>query len=111
MIFQDEAIQSYWTGRAFVFWKNFYNYQGIIPFNTQKESIVTLKLHLRDIGFENVEISAAYDASTRMAVKAIQAKHGIPVDGYVGPLTQIALYNEKSSLPIPRLAAPMETLH
>jgi general secretion pathway protein A len=110
LVFEDEAIESYWTGRAYVFWKNFYNYQGIIPFDTQKESIVTLKLHLRDIGFDNVEINGVYDASTRMAVEAIQTKHGIPVDGYVGPLTKIALYNEKLSLPIPRLTAPMETL-
>jgi general secretion pathway protein A len=111
LVFDDDAIRPYWTGRAYVFWKNFYNYQGIIPFNTQNESILTLKLHLRDIGFENVEINGAYDASTRKAVEAIQAKHGIPVDGYVGPLTKIVLYNEKSSLPIPRLNKKTEMIH
>jgi general secretion pathway protein A len=111
MVFDDDAIRQYWTGRAYVFWKNFYNYQGILPFNTQNESIVTLKLHLRDIGFENVEINGAYDASTRKAVEAIQTKHGIPVDGYVGPLTKIALYNEKPSLPIPRLNKQTEMIH
>jgi general secretion pathway protein A len=111
MIFDDEAIRLYWTGRAYVFWKNFYNYQGIIPASTQNDSIITLKLHLRDIGYENIEINGVYDASTRKAVEATQAKHGLPVDGYVGPLTKIALYNEKASLPIPHLVAPMETLH
>ncbi len=103
LVVDDETIRSHWSGRAFVFWKNFYNYQGIIPLNSQKESIITLKLHLRDIGYDNVEINGIYDVSTRRAVEALQAKHNIPVDGYVGPLTQIALYNEKQSLPIPHL--------
>jgi general secretion pathway protein A len=103
LAFNDDEIQKYWTGRAYVFWKNFYNYQGIIPINAQGDSIITLKLHLRDIGIADVEINATYDEPTREAIKTIQARHGIPVDGYVGPLTKIALYNEKPSLPIPRL--------
>jgi general secretion pathway protein A len=100
----DDDIDKYWTGRAFVFWKNFYNYQGIIPLNTQGMSVVTLKFHLRDIGFTDVEINSAYDSATRSAIKTLQASHGIAVDGYVGPLTKIVLYNETPSLPIPRLA-------
>jgi len=92
-----------WTGIGFVFWKNFYNYQGIIPLNAPGESVITLKLHLRDIGYKHIEISGKYDLATRMAIKAIQARHDIPIDGYVGPLTKIVLYNEKRSLPIPHL--------
>jgi peptidoglycan hydrolase-like protein with peptidoglycan-binding domain len=55
------------------------------------------------MGFSHIEISGIYDPATRWAVQAIQARHGIPVDGVVGPLTKIVLYNEKSSLPIPHL--------
>jgi general secretion pathway protein A len=96
-----------WSGSGFVFWKNFYNYQGTIPVDAPGESIITLKLHLRDIGYQHIQISGTYDLATRMAIKAIQARHGIPIDGYVGPLTKIVLYNEKQSLAIPHLWAQM----
>ena len=100
-------IMENWSGRGFVFWKNYYNYQGTIPLDAPGESIITLKLHLRDIGYQHIEISGTYDLATEMAIKAIQARYGIPIDGYVGPLTKIVLYNEKQSLAIPHLWAQM----
>jgi len=98
-----EWIMENWGGEGFVFWKNFYNYQGTIPLDAPGESVITLKLHLRDIGYQHIGISGTYDLATRMAINAIQARHGIPIDGYVGPLTKIVLYNEKSSIEIPHL--------
>ena len=98
-----DQVVKYWSGDAVVFWKNFYHYRGTIPIDAPGESVITLKLHLRDMGFSHIEISGTYDPATRWAVQAIQARHGIPVDGVVGPLTKIVLYNEKSSLPIPHL--------
>lgn len=103
-----DDIVKYWTGTGFVFWKNFYNYQRITPRNSPKESIIALKMHLRDIGFKNIEINTNYDLFTQLAIKAIQAKHGIPVDGIVGPLTKIVLYNEKKLFAIPHLWQTMK---
>jgi general secretion pathway protein A len=101
-VLHDDIIK-YWTGTGFIFWKNFYNYQRIIGRNSPKESIITLKMHLRDIGYKNIEINTNYDLFTQLVIKAIQAKHGIPVDGSVGPLTKIVLYNEKKLFAIPHL--------
>lgn len=103
-----DDIVKYWSGTGFVFWKNFYNYQRITPRNSPKESIITLKMHLRDIGFKNIAINTNYDLFTQLAIKAIQAKHGIPVDGIVGPLTKIVLYNEKELFAIPHLWQTMK---
>jgi general secretion pathway protein A len=50
-----------------------------------------------------VAIDEKYDEFTQNAVESIQAKYGIPVDGYVGPLTKIILYREKNSFQMPRL--------
>jgi general secretion pathway protein A len=97
-----------WTGEAFVLWKNFLNLQGMIPNNTTRESIVNLKMLLNDIGFKNIEITPYYDAAVRDAVKVVQKRHGIWVDGIVGPVTKIALYNEKPSLSIPHIT-PVKT--
>jgi len=103
-----DDIVKYWTGTGFVFWKNFYHYHRIIPWNSPKESIIALKMHLRDIGYKNIEINTNYDLFTQLAIRAIQAKHGIPVDGSVGPLTKIVLYNEKGLFEIPHLWQTME---
>lgn len=102
-----DDINENWSGMAYVFWKNFYNYRGTIPQTAPGESVITLKLHLRDIGYSHIDISGSYDPETQAAIKEIQEKHHIPVDGYVGPLTKIALYNEKQSLLIPHLWDPM----
>ncbi|MFO7837941.1 MAG: AAA family ATPase [Desulfosalsimonadaceae bacterium] len=96
-------VEKYWSGVAYVMWKNFYNYQGTVPLDSPGDSIITLKMHLRDLGFSELAINAAYNSRTRNAVRAIQARHRLKVDGYVGPLTKIVLYNETPSLEIPRL--------
>lgn len=103
IVLEAGVLNFYWSGAAYIPWKNFLAYRGTIPIDSTKESIITLKMHLLDIGFDGIEISPSYDGKTRQAVKMIQTKYGIPVDGLVGPLTKIALYNEKKSLNIPHI--------
>ena len=98
-----EELEFYWSGVAYLPWKNFHSIWGTIPVQTYKDSIITLKLLLQDLGFENVTIDDQYDNYTKEAVEAIQAKYGIPVDGTVGPLTKIVLYKEKDSSEMPHL--------
>jgi len=98
-----DEIKSYWSGAAYILWKNFLNYTGIIPTNAPRDSIVTLKMLMQDIGFSEIEISPVYDKPTMDAVRVIQERHGLRVDGIVGPLTKIVLYNEKKSLKIPHI--------
>ncbi|MFH1351096.1 MAG: AAA family ATPase [Pseudomonadota bacterium] len=96
-------LRSYWSGVAYIVWKNFLNYTGIIPFNAPSDSLITLKMLIQDIGFSDIEVSPQYDEKTREAVKLIQERNGITVDGIVGPLTKIILYNEKKSLKKPHI--------
>jgi len=98
-----DELTEYWAGVAHVVWKNFFNYAGTIPLNAPNDSILTLKIHLREIGFDTIDISSEYDETTLLTVMAIQKRHGLPVDGIVGPLTKIALYNEMETLSIPRI--------
>ena len=101
-----EELEFYWSGVAYVPWKNFHSIWGTIPTQSYKDSVITLKLLLQEIGFDNVVIDENYDAFTQNAVESIQAKYGIPVDGYVGPLTKIILYREKDSFEMPQLSKP-----
>jgi general secretion pathway protein A len=96
-------IEFYWTGVAYIPWKNFLSILGTIPTHSYKDSVITLKLLLQDIGFTNFEINADYDDATQAAIENIQAKYGVPVDGFVGPLTKIILYREKKSFEMPQV--------
>ena len=92
-----------WSGIAYLPWKNFLSIWGTIPSRSSKDSIITLKLLLHELGFANVRLNDEYDSWTRNAIEKVQAKYGIPVDGLVGPLTKIILYREKNTFAMPSL--------
>ena len=98
-----EELEFYWSGVAYLPWKNFHSIWGTIPAQSSKDSVITLKLLLQDLGFEDVAVDDQYDGQARHAVETLQAKYGIPVDGFVGPLTKIILYREKDSFEMPQL--------
>ncbi len=98
------SLAGRWNGVAHILWKNYFNYTGVIPISSPGEVILSLKVHLKAKGFPIEAMTAAYDTTTRLAVETIQARNGLNVDGMVGPMTKIALYNEDPSLNGPRLA-------
>jgi general secretion pathway protein A len=98
-----EVLVPYWSGVAYVPWKNFLSLSGSIPLESPEDSIITLKMLMRDIGFCDIDMNPVYDELTRKAITGIQEKSGITVDGVVGPLTKIILYNKMVSLKIPHI--------
>jgi len=103
MAVEPDDLESCWSGVAYIPWKNFFSLTGTIPLDAPGDTIITLKMLLRDIGYNEIEISPVYDEDTQQAIKNIQKKHGIGVDGIVGSSTKIVLYNEKKSLEIPHI--------
>jgi len=108
----DRAIESdageldqMWNGVAYLPWKNFLSLSGTIPGNAPADSVLALKMLLRDLGHTGIPLSKEYDAATQKTVEQIQAKYGVPVDGVVGNLTKIILYREGRSFDIPRLVS------
>lgn len=97
------AVAARWSGVAYVPWKNFLGCRGTIPLGASKNSIRVLKHLLKNIGYEKISPGAVYDAGARVAVKAFQEKYGLPVDGLVGSLTKILLYNEQGTFDIPHI--------
>ncbi|MBW2711789.1 MAG: AAA family ATPase [Deltaproteobacteria bacterium] len=98
-----DDIMEYWTGDAYIPWKNFFSINAEIPGDPPDESLITLKLMLRDIGYKEIDATPMYDTATRTAVRDVQLRNGLPVDGIVGSMTKIALYNENEGLGIPHL--------
>jgi len=99
-----DQLSSYWSRVAYVAWRDFLNLPATLSVQNSGDSVLTLKILMYDLGYKDMDITPSYDEETAKAIKAVQRKHGIPVDGVVGPLTKIALYNEKAALNIPRLA-------
>jgi len=83
---------SIWSG-AYIPWKNFLELAGTIPWGASAETILTLKMVLRKMGFTKVPLTVTYDDITKGAVETIQGQSGIQVDGVVGPETKIVIYN------------------
>ena len=98
-----DQLPKLWAGVAFVPWKNYFGYRGTTPISGPPESTLILKKLLRRIGYAGLDDTVAYDKKTKAAVKEIQASHGLPADGFVGPLTKIILYGKQPDLSIPNI--------
>lgn len=92
-----------WSKLAFIPWKNFLNCKGKIPLTVSEDSVIILKALLIDAGYRELDTDSVYDRKTRKAVMEFQEKKGIKIDGVVGPITKIMLYNEKNTLKIPHI--------
>ncbi len=100
---REDQIDIYWTGTSYTPWKNFSGCRGTIPLNAPDEAVIILKILMRSIGYNDIEINQDYDESTEIAVRELQERNGINVDGFVGSLTKIVLYNETVTSGIPHL--------
>jgi general secretion pathway protein A len=98
-----DALASQFKGTVYVVWKNHLGFEGTIPFSHPKGSVIMLKMLLRDMGYDHVELTPEYDKRTQAIIKGLQQRNGIDADGFVGPLTKMVLYNEKGDFPGPRL--------
>ncbi len=97
-------LTRFWDGELFVIWKDFLNFSDIIPLNASANAILSLKMHLKEIGYDNITMNGTYDDAALGVIKDVQKENGLTVDGVVGPLTKIVLYNQKGDLSIPHIA-------
>jgi general secretion pathway protein A len=98
-----EEVERLWTGFVYIPWINFLGYKGVTPISGSGEDVLKLKRILEKIGYQQLPPGSDYDAQTKSIIKKIQYKYSIPVDGLVGPLTKMVLYNEMTELGIPHI--------
>jgi general secretion pathway protein A len=98
-----DEVDRLWTGLAYVPWTNFFEYEGVTPISGGEQGVMSLKQLLEKIGHQDLPPGPVYDPETASLIREIQARYGIPVDGLVGPLTKMALYNELPGLDIPHI--------
>jgi hypothetical protein len=100
---RDEFLQ-YWSGEAYISWKNYNELKGIITERSNGNDIKSLKKLLRQLGYDHILLTESYDKETIKIIQDIQEKYSLHVDGLVGPFTKIALYNESREFIKPSLA-------
>ncbi len=103
-------IETLWPGMVHIPWVNFYDYNAMTPISGSEEDVLKLKQLLEAIGYKDLEPGIVYDTKTEAAVKELQRRYAIPMDGLVGPLTKIALYNEQPGLYIPHIRSGKTTI-
>lgn len=96
-------LRAGFCGKAFVFWKNFWNLQGTISASAPPQTVLLLKIYLKELGFPEIDPAPVYDAQTRSIISRLQARHGLSDDGLVGSQTKIVLYSDNKSLELPFL--------
>jgi hypothetical protein len=103
IVVDSREIETLWLGLVYIPWVNFDDYDGILPINGSGDDVLKLKQLLETIGYEDLEPGIVYDKKTEAAIRDVQRRYAIPMDGLVGPLTKIALYNEQPGLNIPHV--------
>ena len=94
-------LTAHWSGQAFVPWKDHATLPPLLGPGTSGPSVRWLQEALASLGFFEGESNGEFGAPTQEAVRAFQSGESLPVDGWVGPLTMIRLYER-----LPGYAAP-----
>ncbi len=99
----NKELQACWRGVAYLPWKDFFRFSDNISTDASKEDLILLKKILKLIGFKGLDPVPTYDPATKAVVEELQAVNGILVDGVVGSMTKIILYNRVEGLNIPHI--------
>jgi general secretion pathway protein A len=99
-------LESFWSGSAYLPWKNFHNIPPMVVPGTKGTEAARLQQLLQDARFYKGGVTGILDRETVAAVREFQTAHGIATDGKAGALTLLLLYRAGGKFPIPGLAMP-----
>jgi general secretion pathway protein A len=99
----NAEVESIWSGRSYLLWKNTLNIPPVTKTGTSGESIRTLKKMLRGAGVYQGPVNEVFDDAAVAAVRRFQAANGLEPDGMVGNQTLLLLYRAGGMSASPRL--------
>jgi general secretion pathway protein A len=100
-----EAVEPYWDGEAFVAWKDFEQLPDVLRPGSRGASVTWLQDTLAQLGHYVGPTTGEFDGPTIAAVRSLQDATQVQVDGTVGPLTKIRIYQALRDYGVPRLRA------
>ena len=87
------AIESLWTNKAIIFWKDFESLPENFGKGFKGKESIWLQKNLRLLGFFKGLEAFNYGPKTTKAVKKFQRKYGIKDEGFFDTESKLALYN------------------
>ncbi len=100
-------LQNIWFGRAWVFWRDFEGLGPAAAFTPEASHAAVRRLQtlLRRAGTYDGPETGVFEDSTVAAVREFQRSRYLPPDGWLGPITRIALYAAAGGYQRPVLTA------
>jgi general secretion pathway protein A len=92
-------LKKFWSGRAYIFLKNFYGIPLLSVPGDKGPQIARLQRMLAEAGFYKGVQTGVYDKPTTVAVRSFQRSKGLTPDGKVGEKTLLFLYKDGSDVP------------
>jgi general secretion pathway protein A len=96
-------LEKFWSGVAYLPWKNFLNIPPLLHPGTEGPKATALQQLLLDARLLKVKKSGVFDRESVAAVRAFQTACGIMPDGKAGSQTLLLLYRAGKKFPIPAL--------
>jgi hypothetical protein len=85
-------LARFWSGEALVAWRDHAALPPLLGLGDAGPSVRWLQESLAQLGFFAGDLDGQFSVPTEAAVRAFQTEESLPVDGWVGPLTKIRLY-------------------
>lgn len=98
-----EELEHFWLGDAFVVWRDYEAWPQLVAPGSSGPQVLRLQTLLKELGAQRPLSPGYYDEATEQAVAEFQRRMGLAVDGIVGPLTKIFLYQRGSGYSPPKL--------
>lgn len=96
-------LERHWDGRGWLSWRDFEELPHILRPGSRGAPVTWLQKRLGELGLYAVPPSGEFDDDTVIAVRALQERLRVHVDGTVGPRTKVRLYEYLSAYDVPRL--------
>ena len=96
-------VGDHWSGDAWVAWRDFEELPDILRPPLGGAPVIWLQQALGRMGFYDDAPTGEFDAATIQGVRDLQASLQIEVDGTVGRVTKIRLYEKLGHYAVPRL--------
>jgi general secretion pathway protein A len=96
-------IEERWDGEAWVAWRDFEELPEVLRPPFSGAAVSWLQGALGRMGFYEGAPTGEFDAATIAGVRALQASLEVDVDGTVGPVTKVRLYERLGNYEVPRL--------
>jgi general secretion pathway protein A len=97
-------VEAHWSGEAWLCWRDFEELPEILRPPLQGAPVTWLQETLGNLGFYDGGPTGQFDAETIAGVRALQESLEVEVDGTVGRVTKMRLYQELGRYDVPRLS-------